>query len=384
MVGRYCLKDDLSTYDPYDIWKTKIGFYVKNLYNCHTTVGLLPAGVLTVCDAFLFNRTRYPYRKVDYPIVRALAAQCLLNLNRYDPRKEYPDAAKMHLDWLVANACRGFHGYCWGLGWRYPVARGLVYDANAPYSTVTPYALEAFVQYQKGTGSTEYSDVIESIFGFVDKDVRVMSETDACLATSYGACVDRIAYNAISYTMYSLSLLLDYVPALLHSRIREKIHKMYNYIALGQAEEGAWYYSPDGESFIDCFHSCFVLKNLIKTHQRVPLDDSLALIDKGYEYLLRHFRDTHTGLFRRFSIANKPGIIRYDLYDNAEMLNLALLMGYKDLAEDLIGRIESHFHERGKGVYSKIDCFSRRLDLNTLRWAVLPYLFALSRYLLHA
>ena len=72
--------DDLSTYDPYDVWKTSWGFQVKQLYNRHPWVGLAPAAAVTVFDTFVNNGMRMGYHRQEYPIVRSTAALCLLNL----------------------------------------------------------------------------------------------------------------------------------------------------------------------------------------------------------------------------------------------------------------------------------------------------------------
>jgi hypothetical protein len=144
-----------------------------------------------------------------------------------------------------------------------------------------------------------------------------------------------------------------------------------------QGGDGSWVYSPDGNSFIDCYHSCIVLKNLIKTDRRYPLAERRKCIDLGYDYLKRNFHMESKGLFKRFSVSNKPSLVRFDLYDNAEMLNLAVLMGDRDLVESLADAIEKAFEFRGH-IYSQIDCFGRRHNVDTLRWAVMPYLYALS------
>jgi hypothetical protein len=83
------------------------------------------------------------------------------------------------------------------------------------------------------------------------------------------------------------------------------------------------------------------------------------------------------GLFKRFSVTNKPGLIDFDLYDNAEMLNLSMLLGDHELAESLHNEILRHF-VRGKTVYSQIDVLGIRHRPNTLRWAVLPWMYSLS------
>ena len=72
--------------------------------------------------------------------------------------------AERHLDWLVANSCSGFSGLCWGLGFVHPAARGLVYDQNTPFSTITPYPLEALVRYLREQGIIAAMISIEELF----------------------------------------------------------------------------------------------------------------------------------------------------------------------------------------------------------------------------
>ena len=205
-----------------------------------------------------------------------------------------------------------------------------------------------------------------------------MAEDRDSMATSYGPFMDRIVINAVSYTMYSLALALPYVSRQLRQRIEEKIGKLYRYIQKAQRPDGSWLYSPQGRSFIDCFHSCIVLKNVFKTSQARPLPGSGDLIAAGYTYVKRAFFDEKRRLFRRFSLANKPGIVQFDLYDNAEVLNLAALLGDWDLAVRLLDSIRANFC-RGGDVYSQIDLTGTLRNRNTLRWAVMPFLHAASQ-----
>ena len=181
-----------------------------------------------------------------------------------------------------------------------------------------------------------------------------------------------------SYVMYSLSLLLPYLAPGDEQQARERIRKLYRYVQRSQRADGSWLYSPDGQPFVDCFHSCIVLKNLEKTRRLVDLPGVEPVIARGYAYLLENFRVKHSGLFRRFSVANKPSLVRYDLYDNAEMLNLAILLGDTALVESLPPVIEKNFVS-GDDIYSQIDFFGIRRNRNHLRWAVMPYLYALSQ-----
>jgi len=71
-------------------------------------------------------------------------------------------------------------------------------------------------------------------------------------------------------------------------------------------------------------------------------------------------------------------LVRYDLYDNAEMLNLAILRGDTTLIESLPPLIEKKFM-KGDDIFSQIDFLGVRRNRNHLRWAVMPYLYALSQ-----
>jgi hypothetical protein len=146
---------------------------------------------------------------------------------------------------------------------------------------------------------------------------------------------------------------------------------------MNQKANGSWLYSPDERSFIDCFHSCIVLKNLIKTNSLVALSGSGEIVERGYGFLKSNFMVREKGLFKRFALANKPSLVLFDLYDNSEMLNLAFMMGDTKLVHSLDQHIAEAF-VRGNDIYSRIDCFGLRHSRNTLRWAVMPYFYALS------
>ena len=378
LIEHFCIRNDLSTYDPYDIWKTALGFHIKKLYNRRPRQGLLPAASLALFDDLVNHRLRLFYTRKEYPIVRAMATLCLLNLYRNSHDVRLLESAERHLGWLLAHSCQGYSGWCWGLGFSHAVSGELIYDSRTPFSTITPYALEAFVDFSRITGDVRSRPVIESIFRFFDNDIRVMEEDDKALATSYGPFHDRTVINAVSYTMYSYALFLPYAPANQRQRIEARVRKLYAYIRRNQRIEGSWFYSPHGRSFIDCFHSCIVLKNVIKTDQIVRLEDSAAVVEAGYEYLKRSFLDQRHFLFRRFSVRNKRGLIRFDLYDNAEFLNLAVLLGDSALAQGLLASVLKHFC-RDLNVYSQINFIGMRKNQNTLRWAVMPFLYAASQ-----
>lgn len=377
LIKTFALREDLKCYDPYDVWMTSFGIKVKELYNANKWLGILPAATLTVWDNFLNNNTRFFYNKQEYPTTRAMAALTLLNSYELNEKQEFINGAKSHIDWLIKNSCKGYSGLCWGLGFKWAAGDDLDYDENTPFSTHTPYVLEALDTYISITGDVSYVPIVESIFSFYENDIQVMLEDERTMATSYGPDKDRLVTNAVSYTMFAYALFLKYIPNQ-KSKIEVKILKLYNYIKSKQLKDGAWMYEPDSEdSFIDCFHSCFVLKNIYKTTRIFSLDDSNAILEIGYEYVKKNFYSSEKGLFKRFSLSNKPSIVKFDLYDNAEMLQLAVLFNDTPLILSLSESIKNTF-VRKNNIYTVIDIFNLKRNKNTLRWAVMPYLYALS------
>lgn len=379
LIRHFCLPGDLSTSDPYDRWCTPAGLRLKSFYFRHPRVGLLPAAVFGLIDDLLGGLLPPPCRR-EYPIVRAFAALCLMNLYRQQEDGELLPAVRRHLDWLLAHQCRGWSGPCWGLGFPNVISGALRYDGGIPYSTMTPYALEAFVCYTRLSGLATYLPAIRGIFRFFAEDLQVMAAGDGgggYLATSYTPLRDRVVVNAVSYNMYAHALCLPFLPAATQPAAADRALKLYRFVRRSQRPDGSWLYSPDGNSFIDCFHSCIVLKNIIKTARLLGLDGAGEVVASGYGFLIGTLYDRRRGLFGRFALKNKPGLVHFDLYDNAEMLNLAELMGDLPLARQLRHAIFRHFY-RAPDIYSQIDCFGILRRKNSLRWAVMPLLYALS------
>ena len=50
LIERFCRAEDLATSDPYDIWKTPLGFRAKDLYNRKPRAGLLAVAKETLSE----------------------------------------------------------------------------------------------------------------------------------------------------------------------------------------------------------------------------------------------------------------------------------------------------------------------------------------------
>jgi len=371
--------DDLTSPDPYDVWNLKIGQVIKKIYYKNRLLGIIPAAALTLFDFYLNNSLRIGYRQRVYPIAHSLKALTSLILYAKTRENEYLQLAEKSLEWLSQNYSRNYSGYCWGINMPW-VSKIATYDEEVPHITHTPYALEAFVNYQKESKTVKYNKIIDSVLNFIEEDLSKIIDTKDTLALSYSPRTEsRIVVNANSYAMFCYALLKERTPNL-SNHIEDKIKRLYNFISSQQNDDGSWYYFADRKkgNFIDCFHSCFILKNIYKVNQITPLPGSNYILDKGFQYLKDHFWDDSKYLFTRFSKTDRMSLVKYDLYDNAEMLNLAILLNQNDLIEILSNSIKENFIVN-TDIYSNIIYPNVRINKNTLRWASFPYLYALSK-----
>jgi len=137
-VERFCAAEDLATYDPYDIWMTPLGFAVKNFLQPVAGGRAPTAGLLSVFDNFFNNDRRWFYVRREYPIVRAMAAQCS---SIYSGKNG--DARASGFRGAAPRMAGGkqLHRLQWALlGSRVslPVTADIFYGPNTPLSTMTP------------------------------------------------------------------------------------------------------------------------------------------------------------------------------------------------------------------------------------------------------
>ncbi|MRS01816.1 hypothetical protein EG832_01075 [bacterium] len=375
------LGPDLKTYDPYDLWKTGLGLKLKKLYYEKGKIAIPLVAPFYLLDAFAPRLVRLCMRPQEYPIVRALATLATLNFYEITLDRKYLDLAACSVDWLIANQSPGYGGACWGLNMRWMTKTGYS-PAETPFVTHTPYCVEALLKFHDVTKDEKARDVALSSLEFLENHLRKLIDEPHRLALSYGPSFgSRIVINGNSYAMMMYALLAESLPGQ-REMLREKALRLFNFLKTSQNRDGSWLYYADNEegNFIDCFHSCFVLKNMLKSGKRLGVDISDP-VDRGLEYVLENFLDGKFFLARRFSLSTNPSLTKFDLYDQAELLNVLLLAGRTALAEKLYASIMKHFYIPAKGTFgSQIDLFGILHRMTYLRWAVMPMIYALSAY----
>jgi hypothetical protein len=260
---RYISPARLVSYDPYDIWNTKLGQVVKKKYYTNRFIGMLPSALLLFFDNYLNNNYRFGYSRREYPMVHAYRTMIAIELYRKTGDLLMLELAKSSLTWLENNYSKGYSGFCWGANMPW-VSKNGTYKENTPYITNTPYVLEALIQYQQETGDKAFSYIIPTIYDFIEKDIQKAIDNTEELAVSYSPEEEhRIVLNANSYAIFCYSVFHSFYPDQ-SKYIADKINRLYHFIKQYQQPDGSWQYYADDlpGNFIDCFHSCFILKNL--------------------------------------------------------------------------------------------------------------------------
>jgi hypothetical protein len=144
-------------------------------------------------------------------------------------------------------------------------------------------------------------------------------------ADDKGGVINASAYRTFLLTKAALDFSDD--------RYREVAKRNLNFVLSSQNSNGSWSYSVDGRrDFVDHFHTCFVLKALAKTEKLTGDAGCAAAIERGVDYYVKFLFDEQ-GLPKPFSKAPRLTVYRRELYDYAECINLATLLGgrFKEL-----------------------------------------------------
>lgn len=368
------LIDRYSSYDPYDLWATKAGVNVRKRFYEGRLSGKFGAGVFALIDwaAPVLSRSISSAPVRLNPITAAHLVLMNENQDMGFTDSEAVDALASIAAW------KGTKGrWAWGLGFQWMSKNGL-YGDDVPFVTHTPYVMEALLQLTSSDGNAaKVRWMFEGTWGFLES-LRVMHDGKNGLALSYAPVEEpRIVVNANAYASYAYALHAVHGNCAIKDIAIQKAQRIVSWI-VGQQNNGKWYYYADTMqgNFIDCFHTCFVLKNLIKVRTLLPelkcqLDKS---IEVGFDFLQKNFYDKKTGLCRRFIVRDIKDLYRWDIYDQAEYLGLLIDMGDIKGAKAFIERVRNAFYKGGHW-WCRIDVLGRRWGKDFMRWGIIPFLY---------
>lgn len=363
--------------DPYDVWCTPFVIRVRQRFYEGRLSGKLGAAVIALADWLCPYALRNFFSACPrpYPILSAY-----FYLQAADEGR-LTDCHRALTD-LKSQAVGLPEMAAWGLGFPWMSKNGL-YGPETPFVTHTPYVMEVLLRLAENEACrNEAMKLFHSTWSFLES-LKVMAEEGDKLALSY-APVDepRIVVNANSYAAFAYALHAVHGRDEVRSVAQEKALCLARWVVEQQEPNGRWWYFADKEpgNFVDGFHSCIVVKNLLKL-KRLLLEASDIVneaVERGWHYIRTELYDPEAGLCRRFAVRAHWDPYRWDLYDQAEYLGLLIDFGLFEEARSFAERVESKFR-RGKHWYCRIDVFGRRWGRDFLRWGIAPFWYQRAR-----
>ena len=193
---------------------------------------------------------------------------------------EWDRKAEMALQWLIENQCTGYSGSCWGNHFDYQ-SRSSYVTKNIPSVVWTSLIGHAFVDAFDHFHSEKYLEVAVSSCEHIIHDLGAHKDGDThCI--HYFPTSDHQVHNA---NVLGASLLSRVSAYKKNEAYRAFAQKAFEYTAMGQRSDGAWYYGAcNNLRWVDNFHTAYVLDSFKWYLDKIPdlrLEETLT---RGYRY----------------------------------------------------------------------------------------------------
>lgn len=313
------------SYDFQTFYASPIGQAAKRLYYQQKALGTLAVAPIIFCEAFLPSARRLFWKPQRFPIADAHYAMGFALLAQTRDERKYYERAVHFLEALESTRCQSYSRHAWGYPFDWVGIRGTIKEGT-PLITTEPYVYEAFSQAFEMDKDETWLQTMKSLACHVSEDYvdTVTSERGSRVSytpspeSSGGGIVNASAYRAFMLTKAALDFS--------NETYREQAERNLNFVLESQNSDGSWYYAMDGDrTFVDHFHTCFVLKALAKIERLTGNPECTASIERGVAYYVDHLFD-QDGLPKPFSRAPRLTVYRRELYDYAECINLAVLL----------------------------------------------------------
>jgi hypothetical protein len=324
---------DFQTYYASDIARSAKALYYKN-----RLLGTLAVSPMVFSEAFLPSARRLFWKRQRFPIADAHYAMGFALLSQDSGDKRHYEKAVHFLEVLKDTRCPGYSHSCWGYPFNWETIRGTIW-AGTPLITTVPYVYEAFKQVWEIDKSEEWREIMRSTAEHALLDYKDFPTSEKASTCSYTpdpeqsvAVVNANAYRAFLLT----SAARDFSDEKYWNVAERNLH----FVLEAQNEDGSWYYAKDGKrTFIDHFHTCFVMKALAKIELLTGHPGCSEAIKRGVGYYTANLFD-EAGLPKPFSSRPRLIVYRRELYDYAEAINLAvLLQGRFPILDNLLSSV---------------------------------------------
>jgi hypothetical protein len=312
-----------TSYDFQTFYAGPYGKFAKGLYYQRRGPGICAVAPIIFCEAFVPAARRFFFIRQRFPIADAHYAMGFARLAQRSGDARHLQRAVHFLEVLLNTSCRGESGLGWGYPFDWVTIDGTIHS-QTPLITTLPYVYEAFSAVHAIAPDDRWLHVMHSIAEHALHDYRNIDAGNGTATCTYtplpwdrGRVVNANAYRAF--------LLTKAAHDLKDQRYVNAAESNLQFVLTSQNADGSWFYAIDGRrDFIDHFHTCFVLKALLKIVRLTSREDCDRAIQAGLRYYADHLFCAE-GLPRPFAKPPRLIVYRRELYDYAECINLLTL-----------------------------------------------------------
>jgi hypothetical protein len=326
------------SYDHQSFFASPLGRSAKALYYRKPLLGTLAVSPMIFCEALLPSARRLFWKPQRFPIADAHYAMGFALLSRVYGDEKYYRKAVHFLEVLEQTRCPNYDDYCWGYPFSWETRYG-TFTMGTPLITTLPYVYEAYSAVYAIDSNPRWFRIMQSIAKHAAVAYRDM-ETGPDAASCGYTPSPKDPCGVINASAYRAFLLTKAAIELSEPRYLEVAKRNLNFVLSSQNENGSWYYAIDGiRDFIDHFHTCFVLKALIKIDDLTGNQQNRSAIERGVGYFVKHLVDAN-GLPLPFSKRPRMTVYKREMYDYAECINLGtLLLGQFDELDKIVSGV---------------------------------------------
>jgi len=314
-----------TSYDFQTFYASNLCRNIKQLYYRRPLLGTVAVAPIIFCETFLPSARRFFWKRERFPISDAHFAMGFAFLSKHLNEEHYYRRALHFLQVLEETRCPGYDRCCWGYPFNWGTLRGTIW-AGTPLITTVPYVYEAFREVHNIDNNPRWLEIMRSTaeHGLLDyQDFRTSGRAYSC---SYTPNPEQ-SVGVINANAYRAFLLTQAATDFSDDRYRRTAERNLYFVLDSQNPDGSWYYANDDakRQFIDHFHSCFVMKALVKIEALTGDADVTRAIERGVDFYVRNLFDER-GVPKPFAKAPRLIVYRRELYDYAECINLGMLL----------------------------------------------------------
>ena len=283
---RWLDSNGVKGYDPYDGLSSPLGRIVDK---CNPFLGRVFIHALKNLP-FNMRPLLGIHQELDAKALGLLGRGYFL-LGKYSNRSDLKNLGKDCVNYLIETITEGFSGACWGHPFPYRSSR-LYLPANMPSIVSTAYAVQAILDAYELNGDTAYIGIAHSSCNFILKDLQRIGNEHSFLFSYIPE--HNVAIHNASLLAAQILARVDNLTG--KSDWSELYRAAVQCTLDDQNEDGSWFYdAPEStereNTFIDNFHTGFVLESLFDIYSNTQWGFLELPMKQGLDYYVRQLFD---------------------------------------------------------------------------------------------